>query len=563
MTDQLPGHFWLTIDAAPSFHLIIQVIIFNSNNYIVFTGNDFPLVVHLKKGLYTIRVEGNGAISDKVIALNSDQNYFIGRENPGGACRLLQPPKLKSPVPLDEAIYSSTHDYYKSAAINCSQANKFIGLQKNKQALFIFMRFASKERLAALSEAGNNDKLINRFANQFDLINSNGIGVLDVNNTLITRNVTDGWIACNVALASGLYFLVYEGEDPRQVPVYVFESWHTQVFLVLDKEPLFRTLRMFVQKTTIFDPYDPANKFTDLLLSRLQHNNFTLEENLAEAIFRVCENAPMLSLLCAFFLVLNKNVKDKLHDEKIAELMKQLKRVNVRGADRIPDLDALSIIDELCKKNITQLGEADRPLKGIPVLRIGYEAIKKSAVENPDLIRQKSLNDLVAEHLLSDSAFTTFSRIPVNNELVPIVKFNLWNTEGMMPPALSPQKEKLLRAAEVEKTVASIFTEYAFHLFMDDEKRGSYFNWLALQMRDVLLQQQDITVSEMAVKLQVSATTLKRKVDEINEMVVKEFPPVTMNDEASEEALERSKTEVITDYRLEGLYMAASNTRTK
>lgn len=555
MPDQLSNQFSLTIDAAPAFQFIIQVIVFHADNTILLTGNQFPLQAHFKKGLYTIRIKGNGAISDKIIALNCDQQYYIGDKKNEAGYRMLQPPELKSPVPLDETVYSSSYDYYRKAAIN-SSALSFPGYwaRGNDPTLFIFLRFASQERFLSLNYADETKSLIDLFASRFHLINSHGEKLFVFNIANINRE--EGWMTFNVSLQSGLYFIMYEGEDPRQVPIYLFPGWHSQVFMVLDKEPLFRTLRMFIQRNRAFDPYDAANKYTDLLLSRLQNNNFTLEENLAEKIFSISENAPMLCLLSAFFLVMDKNRRDESINERIGELVNRLKRLKIEGVDRIPDLDAFNSMHSLCKRNLTGLEESVKPLKGIPVLRIGYEAIKKSAVENPDLIKQRSLNDIVTEHLLSDSAFTTFSPVPVKNELISVVRLKIWDYEGPAAAVQNVLKVHSVWGPEIEEIVASLFTEYAFHIFMES-KRGSYFNWLCLQIKDILLENDKITVAEMAKKLQVSATTLKRKIDQINEAISEKMPSGPVRDVVAQGALERSRDDLIATHRIEQNFLAA------
>jgi hypothetical protein len=325
--------------------------------------------------------------------------------------------------------------------------------------------------------------------------------------------------------------------------------------MVLDKEPLFRTLRMFIQRSRVFDPYDAANKYTDLLLSRLQNNHFTLEENLAEEIFTISENAPLLNLLAAFFLIMDKTRRDESINKMIGELINRLKRLKLEGVDRIPDLDGLHSMHTLCKRNHTGLEGSVKPLKGIPILRIGYEAIKKSAVEHPDLIKQRSLNDIVTEHLLSDSAFTTFSPVAVKNELISVVRLKIWDFEG--PAAAAPNvMGYTVWGPGAEETVASLFTEYAFHIFMES-KSGSYFNWLCLQIKDSLLENGKITVAEMAKKLQVSATTIRRKIDQINEAISEKIPAEPVTDEVALGVLERSRDELITTHRIEQNFSAA------
>ncbi len=520
MPTATPNLFLLSIDADRGFRLIIKVTVFRHDNTLVLSGNEFPLEMELKKGLYTIRIEGNGGLSDKVIALNSHQYFHIGRTITTPNAKLLEPPEIYSSAPLDETVYRSSHNYYIRPAIEFSSFSTWPGQHSPTEAtLFIFMRFASKERYLELQIHSERkiDSIV-ELSENFHLLNSNGKSLLRFNHRPgVYIDPRHGWIAFNTALPYGLYFLEYNGKDARQIPIYLFEGKHTQVFLTLDEQPLFQDMRIFLSDKRSFDPYSEVNKYADLLLGRLQNNDFTLDDALSERLFAM--GYPFLDLLHAYFyLIREKSRKNEGISAWMHVMLKRIRLLKIAGGNPLPDLDALMMMDEIRKKKGLPAA-FDLPLKGIPLLRIGFEAIKTTAIAKPDLIAQKSLNDYASEYLISDSAFTTFKPLPgIKDEFKSAIRGPFWTQQPQSQDLVFPIDDTPWLKKSGEQAVRRLFSEDVYSLFIQGRK-DNYFTWLAFQIRDELFKNANVSLSLLVQQIQVSATTITRKIKEINNKV--------------------------------------------
>jgi hypothetical protein len=92
--------------------------------------------------------------------------------------------------------------------------------------------------------------------------------------------------------------LIYEEEPGRQMPLYVYDNWHTQLFITLndDGTPSFGSARLFLSKERKFDPLNEDNKYIDVFLDKLQNRDYTLSRELIEYAARSKFESPMLGL---------------------------------------------------------------------------------------------------------------------------------------------------------------------------------------------------------------------------------------------------------------------------
>jgi hypothetical protein len=426
--------YFLNIASSSDYRFAIAVNVFSAFNERVYSGGIAkPVKEKLPRGIYTIRVELNGQVSDMAISL-TENTYIIIRKGPTtkewANARIIDLPELYSSAPLqDEKFdsYKSSHPYYIEAAekysceSTCSPFKK-----KEKNSLLVFLRFPSKEKFEAFKPTWKNE-----FANAFSLLDQTGKPLVDFGKAGTTEvNNTDGWLAFNAELPVGLYILDCKGESLRQIPIYVFGNWHTQVFLTLGDKPLFGTLRVFLSSERKFSRHNNTNKYIDIFLDKLQNNATNLTGELIDFAARTKFESPMLGLLCAYIYFQSKS---HTHDTVISQMVHNLKTLILKNNTASPDLRALEI---LAAKHFGYTDFSKMPVAGTPMFRAGYQAIREAAMDYSELILAHSLNDYLSEYLYYDSPFTTFAPVPKMmaefekqktsaNELMDIVAGNL------------------------------------------------------------------------------------------------------------------------------------------
>ena len=409
LTSKIKTPHNLRIIVSDGFQYYVKVTVFDSNNRIVESHflNRYEISFSLPQGLYTLRVEMNGEITDEVILLNKDKEYEIADEkyNSVGNRKIITPPKQFSSVLLGEA-YSSSHEYYTHPATEWSkkdtnQLTAYKDLDCNS-SLFIFLRFSSIEKYNFFKNTYTKP-----FFSDFEIIDENGEQiVLFEFQKGIETNEQHGWVAFNAKLPNGIYYLIYRGKESRQIPIYVFRDWHTQFFMTLGKEPLFGTTRIFLSKQREFDPYNETYKHIDILLSKLQNQDYSLDEQLIEMVAHRKYRSPMLGLICSYIYLKSKETnKDWLFRLITGNMQKVILKNNIES----PDIRAMNI---LASEHFPTFKFKKTQVQGPPMFRIGFEAILKASVENKRLISQNSINDFISENLYYDSPYTTFKPIP-------------------------------------------------------------------------------------------------------------------------------------------------------
>ncbi|MGL4597839.1 MAG: hypothetical protein ACRCYO_09930 [Bacteroidia bacterium] len=400
----------LNIASTSDYRFAVAVNVFSAFNERVYSGGIAkPIQEKLPRGIYMIRVELNGQVSDTAISLTEDAYVIIRKGSTAGKwanARIIDLPELYSSAPLqDEKFdsYKSSHPYYIEAAEKYSQENTCSPYKKKESnSLFIFFRFPSREQYEVFRPTWKND-----FANQFSLLDQTGKTLVDfgkAGTTVIDEE--NGCLSFNADLPVGVYFLDCKGDDPRQIPLYVFGNWHTQVFLTLGDKPLFGTLRVFLSAEKKFSRHNNTNKYIDIFLDKLQNNAMELTDELIDFAAQTKFESPMLGLLCAYLYLQSKNHKK---DDVISQMVHNLNVLILKNNTASPDLRALEI---LAAKHFGYTDFSKLPVAGTPMFRAGFQAIRDAAIEDSALIRTHSLNDYLSENMYYDSPFTTFAPVP-------------------------------------------------------------------------------------------------------------------------------------------------------
>lgn len=513
------------VNIADEYKYLVKVILFDSSNRIVFPVEESlsTYKYYINKGLYTIRIEMNSEVSDKIITVNKDRDYLVASNNfklPHS--NIIEPPQQFSSALLggdNVNTYGSSYEYYTSPAIEFSRNSTFDysggNLITANSSLFIFMRFPSLEKYKDLRE-----KWDKSFYRDFEIVNDFGEPIIIFDSQVgIVVNEYDGWIAFNAVLPHGIYYLIYHGKEPRQIPIYVFKNWHTQFFITLGEVPLFGTIRIFISKMREFNPKDETNKYIDILLDKLQNKDYSIDENLIEIVASGKYESPMLGLICSYIYLKGAQKKN---DNLFYRISNNLRQVILKDNDESPDLQALDI---LLVEHLGNTNYSKRDVKGTPMLRIGFEAIKNASVKNNTLIPMNSINDFISETLYYDSPFNTFQPIKYSRNSISGLdlenilyknKFRRYSKPYFSPNEIlqnTSSSENIVGqvSSQLDLSIRNVLTPRVIHLIKNsDINSDSKENWIRTSISDMINQNDNLSINEISNQLNLSGSTISR-----------------------------------------------------
>lgn len=514
-TSDLNKKYTLRVELDDEYKHLVKISVFNSQNRIIppLEKSSSKYVYTLTKGLYTIRLVMNGEIKDKIFTLNADKDFIVSSNIYNNQnINIIEPPRQYSSALLDGnyvKTYDSSHEYYTYPAIDTSQKDTFVYTDNANSSLFIFMRYPSYEKYMDLQS-----KRPTSFYQNFEIINEEGESIIHFESGMgIEINDNHGWVAFNAMLPNGIYYLLYHGNEPRQIPIYVFKNWHTQFFMTLGEKPLFGTIRIFITRVRIFNPKEPTHRYIDILLDKLQNKDYAVDRELIKIAAQGKYESPMLGLICSYLYCKTPN-KQLIILLKI--LSKKIKNIILKDNEESADLRALEILADghFEKKNFKKT-----PIKGTPMLRIGFEAIQNAAIEYKDLIEMNSVNDFISESLYYDSPFNTFK---------PICIYNKKNTLAQNEESIDNNSQ--ISDSSTESFEQEDITKYATELFdlknrnvMDylkqditnfqnirDIKNEMEGNWVQNSITEILSKEENISIKDISVRLNLPENTINR-----------------------------------------------------
>ncbi|NOS94452.1 MAG: hypothetical protein HOP30_21265 [Cyclobacteriaceae bacterium] len=528
-TSDSPTKFILRAMVANEYKYLVSIFLFDSTNRIIspIEKSRDQYKYQLKKGLYTLRVEMNAGITDKVITVNTNKAYWITSDlSQAPLSDIIQPPQQFSSALLSGArteTYLSSHEYYTHPAIKLSKRNTFIYNQvqtkKLNSSLFIFLRFPSIDKYNSLRS-----KWAKSFYKYFEIVNEYGELLLSFDSKSgLQVNENDGWLAFNAQLPHGIYYLIYRGSEPRQIPIYVFNNWHTQFFMTLGEVPLFGTTRIFMSAKREFNPKAEANKYIDILLDKLQNGDYSVDEELIEIAAYGKYRSPMLGLICSYVYFKSRQTKS---DDLFRIITQNMQRVILKDNDESPDLRALSI---LAAEHFDKTNYRKTAIKGTPMLRIGLEAIKNASLKNRALIPKNSINDFISETLYYDSPFNTFKPIPVykrpksslaSEKNMNEIAFDIHSESRFLIDMNEGGVEKEPKELEpkIDKFSLNIngYLEPNLISFIKSSETNSEAerNWVRTSISGLLSKNENLSINDISNQLNLSGNTITRIFDD-------------------------------------------------
>jgi len=396
------GKVKLSISLSEYYAYTADIWIFDSNYSVIMLPSEYEgwarhRTYMLSPGVYIVRMMVSGQVSDNSIVLRHDitlgagENYNVQRQ--------LEVPKLYSSAPMSgELDYASSDQAYIEAAERISRESRgIINRTVQNSGLFLFFRYPS----VTLFRQKYNRKT---YWQRFELIDGSGVTLLRFPEHCDISD-DDGYLGVCLQLPEGSYYLKYSSRNSsRMVPIYVYKDWYTQIFMTLSLNPLFGSIRFFINRESNFYSNDRNNYYVDICLDKLQNGDFEIEPELVNSIAHGKFESPMLGLLGAFLYL---NSKETKNDQLFRTITKNLQERILHNWGDSPDILALKLLANEHFGIIEPLRETVA-FSRTPMLRIAFDIIRRNASKIPWLIRSGSIDDFIVEKQVFDSPYNTF-----------------------------------------------------------------------------------------------------------------------------------------------------------
>jgi hypothetical protein len=361
----------------------IKVKVFNTNNELLYSeygGFDGEI----DAGIYYIRAEFNGLFEDvPLFLLDKDKVIYI------------QSPKFYSSLPIQG--FESTHEYYSNIVFETCAKNSA------QTALVFFLRFPTYEiyQMHKNGETGKKNSLKDPFQG-FSIVDEQGKTLNIISAKQARLDDEFGWMIFDKILKPGWYFLAYKYQkDYRYIPFSINENWQTHVFITLNPEPIFETLRITLKKSGYFsDTAQYEDVYNEIILQNIQNNDFELPPSVLEYTGYAKWENPVFGILAIYSYL--KNNKHS-HDSFIKHVLHNLDESIIPG-----DSPSVVILKILLQKHFNHEWIGQYKIENPPIFNFLYEELIHLSAEDPMLIPVNSFNDLISTSIFQDSVFTSF-----------------------------------------------------------------------------------------------------------------------------------------------------------
>jgi len=338
------------------------------------------LELSLPRGLYQLHIQSNENVVQKLIRLNGNYEEKVKSES--------------SYSSITGEFLTSSHEYYSKTADHWSKHATIKNKEQLSSSLFIFFRYPDKE---TKSKQKNATKSLGR---SFILLNKERKLLYGLHKTNIKEDLETGWMAFHAPLEPGIYYLVYLGRNKREIPLFVFTDWQTQLFITFKKTPIFQTTRLLIFKPNHQVPNKSERVEMDALLQKMQNGIFYVPPSILKRFANgQLENPVFAMAICYAYFLCGKNKYDNLI-KLIIENLQSLIYKNFESSD----LKAILLLAALhFKKEIPYL-EVNFPCMFLP----GMKIIIEQASIHSDKIVLKDIAENIVPWLKNDSIWTSY-----------------------------------------------------------------------------------------------------------------------------------------------------------
>ena len=353
------------------------------------TGN---AALTLPNGLYTVRAEYAQEFEERIVRHT-------------GATQVTIRPTRHAAAPLFGT--ATAHEYYSypSGDISRKETDQPLGDARDEGRLFIFIRTTDQR---AYQGQDLSDKLSLRKPKSNQVLTTFDDGV--------EKNAA-GFLAYSVRAEPGMYVLEYAGVPARQMPLYVFAGWQTQVFVIHHQRPLLEGATIYLARSG--DGFRADDRYAyaaDMAINGLQNDRALMpREAMQTLLYGKFEN-PMLGLLGAHILLRQPKVERHTIEMVLGNLNYLLP-----GSSDVAALQILKALKlgEPIPKNIS--------FETMPMLRAGFEAIIAADNAAEQIIPDGGWVERIAARVYTDSPWTSWEPLPAPKASPPPLPPALFN----------------------------------------------------------------------------------------------------------------------------------------
>lgn len=480
--------FNLSVTANGPTWRFANILIYNGYNELV--AKEYGSITKsLPIGLYRIVVEMNETVTEKMIRLDKDVIETI--DIPVTASSVLS------------SKFSTSHKYYSDNAVEWSKKPTAKKLAtKSGSSIFLFLRYTdikSKNSVTKKESLGQNFYILNK--------NREKVYTLDSKNTKEDKRY--GWLTFHAGVPPGQYYLLYMGKIQREIPLYSFPQWQTQIFITYNELPVFGSLKILIGNPNKgFDPNDEKIYQIDAILQKLYNGIYYLPDSvLMDLAFGKWDN-PMAGILGAY-IYLNSDKTDK--DDLFKMVMENLETKILKDCDS-PDLIALKILYALHLKKAYE----GLPLTQPCMLLSGMKAAIKASSQNPAVIQSGEIAESTIVNLYSDIVWTSYKPMSVAN-LIDVIKKKASANKKAISKRAAPKKVSLSQQAAIytlpkkQKTDSVVLKSWV---------TGAVINYLQSNYSKEIA----VDISKLAEQLQVTPSIVSNVISNLDSYIKQQTP---------------------------------------
>lgn len=364
----------------------VYLQLFNGEGEIILKGYR-EIESTLPKGLYELHIQSNVKFETKTIRLNKD--YWGTWKNHG----------LYSSITNN--LLESSHEYYTNTSNHWSlhpTTNQEKNIKENS-SLFLFFRYPDKEIL------NSQKKVAKSMGWRFSLLDSNRNTLYQLGKDNIKENTQEGWMAFHVCVNPGIYFILYKGQTKKEIPIYVYQGWQTQFYIIFKKTPIFQTTRIQMVKENEPFLYNKDLELDIILQNMLNGIYYIPERLIVETAYEKWEN-PMLAIVVSYAYLLSSETK---HDELFKLIITNLQNKILKNQNS-PDIKAIQLLSSIHFKEEIPTLNLDEPC----MLKVGMKIFLEQEIENPERISISTKCKEILTNLHGDTIWTSYSPISEN-----------------------------------------------------------------------------------------------------------------------------------------------------
>jgi hypothetical protein len=335
-------------------------------------------------GVYTARVRIGNAERDEPLVVRPDIPVT----------RTLSAPKVASAIPLEGS--ASSHEYHQDAARSAA-APAALALDPAADAeIFLLLR--------EWTAGGQGRHELGGLAEYLALCAADGSELHRYDTSPVTMPGGDRAVAIALGVKAGFYRLrSIVGDLILELPIYALKNWQTQIYLLSvpcerDGKPTPDFARASILWSRPRSGFHPESRDLQLLeaarIALESGQGGITDEALRDFLFEKFEN-PMLGLLSAHALVQRNRIEPALLTTVIDNLE--------RTIGPLPDLLALKLaVDPNAELPTIEL---------VPMLRRSWVALLERSVDQPTLIKRRSLAERVGSCVTGQSIWMVWREL--------------------------------------------------------------------------------------------------------------------------------------------------------